>query len=219
MSNSKPGGIKDFLQGIVSGGGIAFSNTYEVTFQIDNNKEKLQASLKKYGFTVLDSERPSAYRNLTMMCEEASLPGIMANTAQVTGKYQGESGVNYATARMYQDISLSWISDANLSPIKFLNAWMETIFEDSDPQVAVRPFNSRVRLNYPDEYKCNIKIKKAERSANNVLGRQYGIYTLYEAWPYSIQSTPMSYGSSQALSVSASFHYRNWKFDGSTKIN
>jgi len=202
-------GIEEFLQGIASGGGIAFSNTYEVDFKISSN-EPLAAALRRAGFGIFSRKGGTAYDNLTMMCEEASLPGIMANTGNTIGKFQGEGQVNYAVNKMYQDITLSWISDANLSPLKFLNAWMGLIFVDPTPE----RFNSRTRLNYPDTYQCDFTIKKGERNGNYVLGREYGIYTMYDAWPYSVQSTPMAYGSSQSLRISASFYYRNWKFEG-----
>ena len=144
------------------------------------------------------------------MCEEASLPGMMANTGQTTGVYMGEGQVNYAHTKSFTDITLGWTCDANLLPLKFLNTWMKFIF-DSDSNTIGNLKTNRVR--YPEEYQCKMEIVKAERGPNNTLERVGGIYTLHDIYPYSIQSTPVSYGSSTLLKVSASFYYRRWSFE------
>ena len=198
--------IKQFLSGIAGSGGVAYSNTYEVTFgKLGSAAEE---EIRKAGF----NREKSAENLLTWLCEEASLPGIMANTGQTTGKYLGEGQVNYAHTKSYQDLTLGWTCDANLLPLKFLNGWMRAIFSESGGNPG--RYNT-TRLNYPDEYMCRtMTILKAERNRRDTLGRQAGKYTFNEVWPYAIQSTPVSYGSSQLLKVTASFYYRNWAFTG-----
>lgn len=200
-------GIKEFITKLADSGGVAYSNTYEVVFNgfgsIANDE------LRQAGFSVNNSSA-GALGLLTLLCEEASLPGILANTGQTTGKFLGEGQVNYAHTKSYQDLTLGWTCDANLLPLKFLNGWSRAIFNDSGP----RKF-STTRLNYPDEYMCRtMTITKGERNRRDTLGRKAGVYTFSEVWPYAIQSTPVSYGSSQLLKVSASFYYRNWTFQG-----
>jgi hypothetical protein len=182
--------------------GVALSNTFEVTFDFDGG---LQQSLSRAGF----NENQAALQSLTVLCEEASLPGMMANTGQTTGVILGEGQINYAHTKSYQDISLSWICDGNLLPLKFLNAWMGLIFNDADGDGRF----STTRLSYPDTYMCKkMTILKGERNESGTLSRNPRQYEFYNVWPYSVQSTPLSYGSSQLLSVSASFYYRKWKF-------
>ena len=198
-------GIQGFLAGIKQGG-MAMSNTFEVRFKFLPGK--LETALRDVGFS--DSNL-GATKTLVLLCEEASLPGIMASTGQTTGALMGEGQVNYAHTKSYQDVTLGWTCDANLLPLKFLNAWSSVIFEDVTPKNNGR--NSRNRLSYPKDYMCpELVITKAERDKNSTLGRVGGIYTLYDAWPYSIQSTPMSYGASTLLKVTASFYYRRWIF-------
>lgn len=205
--------ISNFLGAIGKSGGVAFSNTFEVQFKYQG-KSTLEARLNDAGF-VQSGSADGAAKTLTLLCEEASLPGILANTGQTTGVRLGEGQRSYAHTRAYQDISFGWICDANLLPLKFLNAWMKTIYQDENGDSANGRY-SVTRVNYPDEYQCEVEIRKAERSATSTLGRQNGIYTLYDAWPYSIQSTPLSYGTSQLLKVTASFYYRRWKFNGNS---
>lgn len=205
-------GINGFLASISKQGGVAFSNTYEVEFY--GFGDKLKDVMSDAGF--FEESRGvsgSAMFNLQLLCEEASLPGMMANTGQTTGRYLGEGQVNYAHTKSFQDLTLGWICDANLSPLKFLNAWMAAIFDES----SARPGRySTTRLNYPEEYMCRqLKIKKAERNNQGTIQRGGGVYSLNEVWPYAIQSTPLSYGSSQLLKVTGSFYYRNWKYESS----
>jgi len=200
--------IRQFLTSIAESGGVAFSNNFEVQFKYQG-KSILQAKINEAGF----NRGRSAEETLTLLCEEASLPGILANSGQTTGVRMGEGQINYAHTKSYQDISFGWICDANLLPLKFLNAWMKVIYSDDQGEGANGRYSTN-RVSYPDDYQCEIEIRKAERSRTSTLGRQTGIYTLYDAWPYSIQSTPLSYGTSQLLKVTASFYYRRWKFDG-----
>jgi hypothetical protein len=215
--------IQQFLANLHSAGGVAFSNTYEVTFSFTSGanttgNSDLKNKLKDAGFGVLNANQPGAYSNLVMMCEEASLPGLLANTGQTTGVFMGEGQVNYAHTQSYQDLTLGWICDANLAPLKFLNTWMKFIFPDIEGQS--NPKQSANRVAYPDQYKCDyIQILKGERNSSSTVGRSAGLYKLYDAWPYSIQSTPLAYGSSQLLKVTAAFYYRRWEFEGKSINN
>lgn len=200
--------VSEFLGQIAKSGGVAYSNTFEVQFNYAG-AGKLKEEFDRAGFV----DKTGAETMLTLLCEEASLPGILANSGQTTGVYMGEGQVNYAHTKSYQDISIGWICDANLVPVKFLNAWMKAIYPDEGGNGANGKYSTN-RVNYPDDYQCEIVIRKAERNSSSTLGRQNGIYTLYNAWPYSIQSTPLAYGTSQLLKITASFYYRRWKFDG-----
>ena len=207
--------INGFIGTIKDTGGMSMSNLYEARFNFDSKHDLLKGKLKDIGFADLTHASDSAYAALTLFCEEASLPGMMANTGQTTGVYMGEGQVNYAHTKSFTDITLGWTCDANLLPLKFLNTWMEFIFGDGPENGNAKNFGSaRVnRVRYPDDYQCELKIVKAERGPDSTLQRIGGIYTLHDIYPYSIQSTPVSYGSSTLLKVSASFYYRRWSFE------
>ena len=202
--------IRKFLGTIEKTGGMSMSNLFEARFAFSDNHKDLKSALGKMGFADLSNNSDTAYTALTLFCEEASLPGMMANTGQTTGVFMGEGQVNYAHTKSFTDITLGWTCDANLLPLKFLNTWLEFIF-DSDSNTIGNLKTNRVR--YPDEYQCELKITKAERGPGDTLERVGGIYTLHDIYPYSIQSTPVSYGSSTLLKVSASFYFRRWSFE------
>jgi hypothetical protein len=203
-------GIGGFLGAVKASGGMATSNMYAVEFK--NIGANLKKRLEEPGFQSFSEG--TAYEMLTLLCEEASLPGMMANSGQTTGVFMGEGQVNYAHTKSYTDITLGWTCDANMLPVKFVNAWLGFIFGDQDPTTKTNNGNLRInRVQYPDDYQCEIVITKAERNGSSALGRVSGIYTLYDAWPYSIQATPLSYGATSLLKVSASFYFRRWDFE------
>jgi len=206
--------VKGFLGSIAANGGMSMSNLYEAKFEFNGpDHGDLKQSLKDVGFADLSSSSDTAFTALTLLCEEASLPGMMANTGQTTGVYMGEGQVNYAHTQSFTDITLGWTCDANLLPVKFVNKWIKFIFGED---ATTTSSSGRYRINrvrYPDEYQATLKIVKAERNDAETLGRVGGIYTLHDIYPYSIQSTPVSYGSSTLLKVSASFHFRRWDFE------
>ena len=202
--------IEGFLGSIKKSGGMSMSNLYEARFEFSDKHAALKSDLKSIGFGDLSTASDTAYAALTLMCEEASLPGMMANTGQTTGVYMGEGQVNYAHTKSFTDITLGWTCDANLLPLKFVNTWMKFIFDADSTTLSTAKAN---RVRFPEEYQCKLKIVKAERGPSNTLERVGGIYTLHDIYPYSIQSTPVSYGSSTLLKVSASFYYRRWSFE------
>lgn len=219
------GKLSTFLRTISSGGGMSFTNNFEVAFNFDTTSLAYQ-KINSAGIN-LDDQRADNGRNgaaFTMYCEEASLPGVQATVANTTGRFLGEGAWNYPTQRMYQDLSLTWMCDANMMPLKVMQAWMETIFVDNPregnqamtsefniTENETKPVTTITRVNYMDDYKCKfITITKGERSPTNTIGRKAMIYKLYNAYPYSIESTPLSYGSSQIVKVTANFYYQRW---------
>jgi hypothetical protein len=158
------------------------------------------------------------------------LPGVQAATGQLNGLYTGSGQYNYAHTRIFNDLTLGWICDAQMTPLKFLQAWMDTIFVDYDTsqtdgyktafqpssfsnEEQVREYNRSTRLNFPSEYQAKLSILKAERGDDGGLGgggelaRPSIRYRFDNIWPYAIDTTPLSFGSSQLVKVTANFYY------------
>ena len=51
-------------------------------------------------------------------------------TGTITGRHMGEGQINYPTGRIFTDFSLTWICDANMTPLKFLHVWMSQVFRE-----------------------------------------------------------------------------------------
>ncbi len=117
-------------------GGVSMSNNFDVQFEWKSSNSDLKTHLKRMGINFdqasSDSDDRAASNNvsdvLKMFCEEAQLPNVQAATGSYTGRRMGEGSVNYAHSKLYTDFQLGWMCDANMTPLKFLNAWQTFIF-------------------------------------------------------------------------------------------
>lgn len=154
---------------------------------------------------------------VNMLCDEAQLPNVQSATAQITGRYLGEGPISYPHTRIYTDVSLGFLCDAKLTPLKFFTAWYDFIYKETSStysgtlsdalKVRSGKTNRTNRLEYMDNYTCTAKIIKTE--PNNVAsnGRAPIIFLLENCYPYSIDAVPLSYGSSQVTRVTVNLYY------------
>jgi len=221
------GSLTNFITGVNQQGGFSYSNNYDVEFSFGSNTTELTSRLKNYGIDFSQSAEVNSGGILKLLCDEAQLPNVQAGTGQITGRYLGEGLVNYPHTKIYNDFQLGWMGDANLLPLKFLNLWYGYIFQEyKSTEAATLPSKSTgaslstlkaaasgetversIRLNYPEKYLCNLSITKTDRNKDGVNGRAPITYTMIDAYPYSIDAVPMSYGASQIMKITANFYY------------
>ena len=152
-----------------------------------------------------------------MLCDEAQLPNVQSATGQISGRYLGENAVQYPTGRMFTDVGMGFLCDAELIPLKFFNDWYNYIFNESvvkqrgdyyGAKSATPKRSNRVnRLRYMSEYASTIRIIKTEPNNSYSNGRAPITYLLEDAYPYAIDAVPLSYGSSQITRVNVNFYY------------
>ena len=157
---------------------------------------------------------------VTMFCDEAQLPNVQSAVGQRSGRHLGEGPVSYPHTRIFTDISLGFLIDGNASQLKFFNSWYNFIFGElprteysgsfsaalSDQTEPLSP--SRVnRLAYLDDYAATVKIIKTEPNGAAPNGRAPITYALEKCYPYSIDTVPLSYGSSQVARATINFYY------------
>ena len=198
--------IDEFMSKIGRQKGMSLTTGFDVAFQF-GSKSTFPSSTYKNNHEDL----------IQMLCDEAQLPNVQTATGQMSGRYLGESAVQYAHSRMFTDVGLGFLCDADLMPIKFFNHWYSWIFGD-EQKVTIDDYESVVkesslpverinRLKYPDEYTCSLYIMKTEPDNFAANGRIPITYILENAYPYSIDAVPLSYGSSQITRVNASLYY------------
>ena len=212
------GRISNYISTIAKSGGMALSTGYVVKFTLAPDLQKYIDSME------LDIDLYEGF------CDEANLPPSQAATAQITGRYLGEGAVSYPHTKMYTDVSLSWMCDANMEPYKFAQGWWQYIFgehndagdlHDKDTYYpsynnvttllstgnAEKLTNRETRLRYPEQYMSQIVIAKAEKGGGSPTDRMSTAHVLQDAYPYSVDSIPLSFGSSQLVKVTANFYY------------
>lgn len=249
FSVASPKGLAKFIDVIAQQGGMSYSNNFDVVFQFNGpSHDKIRDRFDKVGLNFGDNAATSAAAAtddelkgsnaadvLKMFCEEAQLPNVQAATGNLTGVRMGEGQINYATSKLYTDFQLGWMCDANMTPLKFLNAWHGFIFNEfgadgkdiftetgkyvrknaslANLKQETGTLGSReksIRLKYPDQYQCNITITKTEKGKSAANSRASMMYTLIDCFPYAIDAVPLSYGASQVTKVTANFYYSKY---------
>ena len=155
-----------------------------------------------------------------MLCDEAQLPNVQTATGQLSGRFLGEQAVQYPHSRLFTDVGLGFLCDAKLIPLKFWTHWYNWMFTGDDEEYKVTDnqlykhqsvtpaLSNRVnRLKYQDNYAAEVRIVKTEPNAIASNGRAPISYILENAYPYSIEAVPLSYGSSQLTRVNVNLYY------------
>ena len=225
--------ISTFINSIAKNGGMSFSNGYDIEF--DFSKTNFRGEGVSADFETLGDHLNKVVENYNasdslfkLLCDEAQLPNVQSATGQLQGRYLGENQVSYPYAKFYTDLTLGWMCDANMTPMKFLTAWHSFIFgsqsvsdEYSDKVImaganqklddlksyAPKRIQRPVRLNYPSSYLADLRITKTEKGPQAPNARGSMMYILEDIYPYSIDAVPMAYGTSQITKVTANFYY------------
>lgn len=202
---------------------MSLTNGYDVEFEFALGREILNYIKNTSGVDLRNRGSSQSTQIISLLCDEAQLPNIQAATSQVSGVHMGEGQISYPHTKLYSDFTLSWMCDANMTPLKFLSAWHNYIFngavQDEIKLLKGKPLggikkegknelNRPVRVKYPDEYLSTVRITKTEKGASSPNSRAPISYIMQECYPYSIDAVPLSYGSSQVTRVSANFYYR-----------
>ncbi len=215
------GSIDIFLQTIAGAGGMSFSNNWDIEFRFPSSSESGGIKSLLSAYTTKGQRDEEIIR---LLCDEAQLPNVNSATGQINGRYLGSGSVNYAHTRVYSDLQLGWMCDADMTPLKFLTEWNDFIFGTGPEKLGNEKYeltkmkgkipsgknigkNRPVRVRYPDEYMLDILITKTEISPNAPNGRPPIAYYIEQAFPYAIDAVPLSYGASQITKVTASFYY------------
>ena len=199
-------------------GGMSLTTGYNISWQVPAT---LKGELEKVAPGFDTPESP-----ISLMVEEAQLPNVQAATGQLQGRYLGENQVQYPYAKFYSDVSFTWMCDANLTPLKFFHTWHNFIFDGAGKEmgkelktqgfgkvnsegqsVKAEDIRRPVRLKYPAEYFGKCIVIKTEPGHASPDDRAAIAFVLEDIYPYSIDTVPLSYGSSQITKVTANFHY------------
>jgi hypothetical protein len=206
------------MKSIGAQGGMSLSSGFDVEFDFTSPEKSNSVGEIKSKFESKYYKSKDNKNVVHMLCDEAQLPNVQSGVAQITGKYLGQGPVSYPHTRIFTDLSLGFMLDADLTPLKFFNEWYNYIFSEelkeesqgrfdemkSTPKIA---HNRTNRLKYLDQYACTLKILKTEPGVGASNERSAVAYFLEECYPYSIDAVPLAYGSSQITRLTVNFYY------------
>jgi len=193
VARNNPSSISSFLSYVSKNGGMSTSTNFIV----------------ESGFVADSLDQNEA---MLFLCDEAQLPNVNTATGTQNGVLTGIGSVDYPHTRIFTEIQLTFMLDANLSLLKYFNKWYAKIFKDDGGSIhsdasSIALKNRATRLNYRSTYANEIKITKAEPGPQGADQRKPITYILENAWPYSIDAVPLQFGSSQLTRLTVNFKY------------
>ena len=158
--------------------------------------------------------------NMELLCNSAVLPGSGLKTHDIVGDFQGVSE-KMAYQRMYDEsVDLTFYVDHDYKVINLFDGWLDYISGKGSGQRLSRnsalSYAANYRMNYPNSYKTNMYIVKFEKDVSPDKGiftddETFQLtYTLVNAFPKTIVSTPISYEGSQILKYSVSMSIQRY---------
>ena len=179
-------------------GKLSLTNQYQVNFS--SLKKTITDYLESLG---IDNAKEFLSRDAGLLCSDASLPASAFATGEVKDNFMGIPQ-QFAHTRLYTDIDFTFYVDEDYTMLKIFEGWMDYISSGADAdgiQPGQRGFYRRLR--YPNDYKCDtMSITKFEKNIERTL-----LYEFVNAFPKSITSLPVTYGTADLLKVTVSFNY------------
>ena len=214
-------GLQNFMQAVGKSGGISASNLYQFSFQPTPKLKKFFDDNVFEEFLKLTDNGDTM--NLQLLCNEIQLPGVTYSAFDVKSVHKGITQ-KMATAKVYNELDVSFFMDGTSLPLRFFRAWQdftsngvagnpEFFYDDQDYK---RAFAS----NYYEDYACDMFISKLEKfkgaspekrdENGNVKEEDYfnpWNARLVHAYPYTVASIPYSAGAAQLVKVTVGFYY------------
>ena len=215
-------GLQNFMQAIGKSGGISASNLYQFSFQPTPKLEKFFKDNVFDEFLKLKDNVDTI--NLQLLCNEIQLPGVTYSAFNVKSVHKGITQ-KHATAKVYNELDVSFFMDGTSLPLRFFRAWQDftsngvggnpTIFYDERLE---EDYKRAFASNYYEDYACDMIIHKLEKFDSpqgepRKIGGDSGDYKnpwnvrLVKAYPYTVASIPYSAGPSQLVKVTVGFYY------------
>lgn len=155
----------------IVGKGVSSSNLYQFDIQTAPEMLRFMEANDALGKGSFKDKQYS----LNLMCDEIQIPGSSFNTFDVRAPKKGLTS-KLATARLYNELDVSFICDLDSTPISFFKMWQDMIIgiqpmsEMEAPQ-KLYDFGSKYfsdehlayAQRYYDEYACDITITKLEK--------------------------------------------------------
>ena len=149
------------------------------------------------------------------------MPGVTYSAFDVKSVHKGITQ-KMATAKVYNELDVSFFMDGTSLPLRFFRAWQDFTSNPvaSNPEFFYddQPYKRALSSNYYEDYACDMFIHKLEKYNSpqgepKEIGGDSGDYKvpwdarLTKAYPYTVASIPYSSGPAQLVKVTVGFYY------------
>ena len=215
-------GLQNFMQAIGKSGGISASNLYE--FQIQPTSKLIEFFKRNVTDSFLDMVGSGSALNLQLLCNEIQLPGVTYSAFDVKSVHKGITQ-KMATAKVYNELDVSFFMDGTSMPLRFFRAWQDYIqngVHGATSQYYLNdiPYKRAFASNYYEDYACDIIMTKLEKFETHKEKddtprtidlepkyRNAWSARLVKAYPYTVASIPYSSGPAQLVKATVGFYY------------
>ena len=212
-------GLQNFMQAVGKSGGISASNLYQFSFQPTPKLKKFFDDNVFEEFLKLTDNGDTM--NLQLLCNEIQLPGVTYSAFDVKSVHKGITQ-KMATAKVYNELDVSFFMDGTSLPLRFFRAWQDFTQNGvaGNPEFFYddQPYKRALASNYYEDYACDMFISKLEKYNSpqgepKEIGGDSGDYKnpwnarLTKAYPYTVASIPYSAGPAQLVKVTVGFYY------------
>ena len=215
-------GLQNFMQAIGKSGGISASNLYE--FQIQPTPQLTDFFKRNVTDSFLDMVGSGSALNLQLLCNEIQLPGVTYSAFDIKSVHKGITQ-KHATAKVYNELDVSFFMDGTSMPLRFFRAWQDYIqngVHGATSQYYLNdiPYKRAFASNYYEDYACDMILTKLEKfetfKEKDDTPRTLDLEPKYrnawqarlvKAYPYTVASIPYSSGAAQLVKVTVGFYY------------
>ena len=212
-------GLQNFMQAIGKSGGISASNLYQFSFQPTPKLRKFFEDNLFEEFLKLTDNGDTT--NLQLLCNEIQMPGVTYSAFDVKSVHKGITQ-KHATAKVFNELDVSFFMDGTSLPLRFFRAWQDFIQNGviGNPREyysydTAEEYRRAFAANYYEDYACDLIITKLEKF--NVPSDEGSSETsdyrvpwearLVKAYPYTVASIPYSAGPAQLVKATVGFYY------------
>ena len=215
-------GLQNFMQAVGKSGGISASNLYE--FQIQPTSKLIEFFKRNVTDSFLDMVGSGSQLNLQLLCNEIQLPGVTYSAFDIKSVHKGITQ-KHATAKVYNELDVSFFMDGTSMPLRFFRAWQDYIqngVHGATSQYYLNdiPYKRAFASNYYEDYACDMILTKLEKfetfKEKDDTPRTLDLEPKYrnawqarlvKAYPYTVASIPYSSGAAQLVKVTVGFYY------------
>ena len=212
-------GLMNFMQAIGKSGGISASNLYQFSFQPTAKLRRFFEDNLFEEFLKLTDNGDTT--NLQLLCNEIQMPGVTYSAFDVKSVHKGITQ-KHATAKVFNELDVSFFMDGTSLPLRFFRAWQDFIQNGviGNPREyysydTAEEYRRAFAANYYEDYACDLIITKLEKF--NVPSDEGSSETsdyrvpwearLVKAYPYTVASIPYSAGPAQLVKATVGFYY------------
>jgi len=193
--------VNEMMATINSKGGLSKSSKFMVYFR------NVPASIR----TGSGGQVGGQERELSFMCESASIPGIAYQTDDIRSiGYGNVEKRPYAT--IYQDVTLNFFCDNDGTVVSFMHKWLQSVFNFNDASATDAQTASGIPKNtfgYPKDYFGTIEI--VHYAEEDRAEKQIFSVSLEEAYPINIGEIQVDWNNQDTLTkIPVTFTYTYW---------